>query len=321
MSKKIVHALKGFNLRSFVKKDNPPSPPSNGKEPPSDVSSGQKLSESFPASLSFLSLSELNKWSEEMTKAAATVYDKAMDKIYLQERIGGGNHRMFDGGHDLDGAWEAAKNARPDDTFQQEVIGYAMGLWKDLTTVKGLPFTTWEQQNFQDCAEWVVNHIPGSTKDWFYDLMSYDALEVVGASLGAASVIFCFSQQDKQKVAEMIGSMGAVSVASANPLMGVALVLCVAYSYIVKRQKIDPRHTGVGAGLAGISACLFAVLGLPVLVELGIAITVTALLRRHVINNDDLVRFIKAKAANICLSPRLGIPTIWEQEKVSGTIS
>jgi hypothetical protein len=300
MSKKIIDALRGFSFRSFVKKDQPGSPPCE-EPPPTGSSAGQRLSESFPACLSFLSIDKLLEWSEGMTKAAATAYDKAMDNVYLQERIGGGNHRMFDGGHDLTGAWEAAKNARPDDTFQQEVIGYASGLWKDLTTIKGLPFTTWDQESFKGCAEWVASNIPGASKDWFYDLMSYDALEIVGASLGAASVIFCFSQQDKQKLAEMIGSMGAVSVASANPLMGVALVLCVAYSYSVKKQKIDPGHAGVGAGLAGISACIFAVLGLPVLFELGIAITVTALLRRHVINNDDLVQFIKAKALNIPL--------------------
>ncbi|ALA59735.1 hypothetical protein [Nitrospira moscoviensis] len=299
MSKKIADALKGFNLRTFAKKEKIDAAPSNTKDPPSDLPARQKLSDSFPACLSFLSVDKLLEWSESVTKATATAYDKAMDKMYLQDRIGGGNHRMFDGGHDLAGAWEAAKSAKPDDTFQQEVIGYASGLWKDLTTVKGLPFTTWEQQNFNDCAEWVVRHIPGATKDWFYDLMSYDALEVVGASLGAASVLFCFSRQDKQKLAEMIGSMGAVSVASANPLMGVALVLCVAYSYFVKKQEIDPKHAAVGAGLAGISACIFAALGLPVLVELGIAITVTTLLRRHVINNEALVQFINMKAANI----------------------
>ena len=88
-----------------------------------------------------------------MTKAVATVYDKAMDKSYLTHKIGGGNHRMFDGGHDLAGAWEAVKSARPDDTFQEEVIGYASALWKDFTTVKGLPFTTWEPETFNECAE------------------------------------------------------------------------------------------------------------------------------------------------------------------------
>jgi hypothetical protein len=308
MSKKIVDALKGFSLRAFIKKDKPHSPVSSAQAEVTDISTGQKLSDPFPACLSFLSVDELLKWSEGVTKAAATAYDKAMDKVYSTEKIGGGNHRMFDGGHDLDGAWEAAKNARPDDTFQQEVLGYASGLWKDLTTVKGLPFTTWEQQDFSYCAEWLVNHIPGASKDWFYDLMSYDALEVVGASLGVASVLFCFSQQDKQKLAEMVGSMGAVSVASANPLMGVALVLCLAYSYFVKKQQIDPKHAAVGAGLAGMSACIFAVLGLPVLIELGIAITVTTLLRRHVINNDDLVQFIKAKALNISLASVIRVP-------------
>lgn len=148
----------------------------------------------------------------------------------------------------------------------------------------------------------VATNIPGASKEWFYDLMSYDALELVGASLGTASVIFCFSESDKQRLGEMIGSMGAVSLASANPLMGIALALCISYSYFVKKQQIDPKHALVGAGLAGISACIFAVLGLPILIELGIVITVTTLLRRHVIKNDELIQFIKLRASNMPLS-------------------
>ena len=311
MSNKVIDALKDFLLRPLVRSSEPDPSASKPNEAEQAVPSSQKLSDAFPACLSFLSPDDLLKWSEEMTKAAATVYDKAMDKSYLTYKIGGGNHRMFDGGHDLTGAWEAVKNARPDDTFQQEVIGYASALWKDFTTVKGLPFTTWEPETFNKCAEWVATNIPGASKEWFYDLMSYDALELVGASLGTASVIFCFSESDKQRLGEMIGSMGAVSLASANPLMGIALVLCISYSYFVKKQQIDPKHALVGAGLAGISACIFAVLGLPILIELGIAITVTTLLRRHVIKNEELIQFIKLRASNMPLSSLMEARPAW----------
>jgi hypothetical protein len=290
MSKKIIDALKDFNSKSLAKIKRIHFTFSKGQEAQNPLQVPGKISDSLPACLSFLSLNDLLKWAEEITKSAATVYDKAMDKNYLLESVGGGNHRMFDGGHDLAGAWEAVKNVRPDDTFQQEVIGYASGIWKDLTTVKGLPFTTWKPKAYNECADWVASYnIPGASKDWFYDLMSCDALEVVGASMGTASVLFFFSESDKQRVSEIIGSMGAVSVASANPLMGVALVFCVAYSYFVKKQQFDTHQVAVGAGLAGISTCIFAVLTFPVLIELGIAITVTALLRRHVITNEQLI--------------------------------
>lgn len=299
MSKKIIDSLKSFNLPSFAKKSELDVSPANGQNQPEGTPTGQKLSEAFPACLSFLSLTELSRWSEEITKTTATVYDKAMDKIYLRNGDGGGNHRMFDGGHDLAGAWKAAMNSSPDDTFQQEVIGYASSLWKDLTTVKGLPFITWEREGFNNCADWVTNTIPGASKEWVYDLMSYDAMEIIGASLGTAAVIFCLSESDKQRLSEILGAMSASSIASANPLMGVAIVLCVAYSYFIKKQQIDPKHAAVGASLAGISAGIFAVLGFPVLVELGICIAVTTLLRRHVIDNKQLLHFIKAKAAMV----------------------
>ena len=301
MSKQIIDVLKGFSLRSFIKKERAVLPLCNERDPPAGPSTEQRLTETVPSCLSFLSLNELSKWTEEITKSTASVYDKAMDRLYLQDRIGGGNHRMFDGGHDLAGAWEAAKNATPDDTFQQEVMGYASALWKDVTTTKGLPFMTWTKENYDKCAEWVANNVPGMSKESFYDFMSYDAIEVVNASLAAACIMFFLPQTDKRRLGEMVGSMGAVSVASANPLMGVALVLCVAYSYFVKKQEVDPKHAAVGAGLAGISAAIFAALTLPVLIELGIAITVSMLLRRHVFNNEELVQFIKLKAASMSM--------------------
>ena len=43
---------------------------------------------------------------------------------------------------DIDRAWEAVKNASETDTFSQEVIGYMMGIWKDMITIKGMPFLT-----------------------------------------------------------------------------------------------------------------------------------------------------------------------------------
>ena len=42
---------------------------------------------------------DLNGLLESMVDGPATIYDKAMDAVYLATRIGGGNHRMFDGGH------------------------------------------------------------------------------------------------------------------------------------------------------------------------------------------------------------------------------
>ena len=54
---------------------------------------------------------DLNGLLASMVDGPATVYDKAMDAVYLATRIGGGNHRMFDGGHTILGAFRAARDA------------------------------------------------------------------------------------------------------------------------------------------------------------------------------------------------------------------
>ena len=63
----------------------------------------------------------IDRWTRESFNAAATIYDKATDAEYLQTHIAGGLHRLFDGGHDLIGAWKAVRHARVDDSLAQEV--------------------------------------------------------------------------------------------------------------------------------------------------------------------------------------------------------
>ena len=48
---------------------------------------------------------DLNSAMASLAKGPATIYDKAMDTKYLATSIGGGNHRLFDGGHTLSGAF------------------------------------------------------------------------------------------------------------------------------------------------------------------------------------------------------------------------
>ena len=41
----------------------------------------------------------INSWLQSMVSGAPTIYDRAMDATYNSTHIGGGLHRMFDGGH------------------------------------------------------------------------------------------------------------------------------------------------------------------------------------------------------------------------------
>ena len=243
--------------------------------------------------LAFLSTKELLKWSESVSEGAASIYDKALDAEYLRTHIGGGDHRLFDGGHDLVSAWGRVKEASKDDTLTQEVIGYASAIWKDVTTAKGLPFSNVDKASFES---WVdkLSGIPGVNREYLYDLLSFDAFEVLSTGLGAVGILFCLSRDDQRKLSEILGAMGITAIISANPLMGLVVVAVTGYSYFKKKQKLEGKALAKGAAVAGISAALFAVLGLPILVELVIVIVVMALLRKHILDNDTLAEMVSS---------------------------
>lgn len=239
----------------------------------------------------FLADVELLKQLEKLTKSAATEYDKALDRDYLATKIGGGNHRMFDGGHDIFNAWERAKEALPDDTFSEEVIGYVSALWKDVSTTKGLPFATVSKDTYDSWAQKVSESIPGVDKKYFYDLLSFDAFELLSTGLGAVSIVFALKKEDQEKLAEILGSMGIISILSANPIMGIFVIATSAFAYNKKKMEFDQKSFSKSAIVTTSSMALFSALGifgLPLLMELILVGVLTKLLRKQVLDNTDL---------------------------------
>jgi hypothetical protein len=214
---------------------------------------------------------------------------------YLKTHIGGGTHRMFDGGHDLVNAWERVKNASETDSFSQEVMEYTTALWKDMTTNMGLPVATWDKVNYDAMANWVTHNIPLIEKQYVYDLLSFDVFEIIGSSLGAVAFLFALNKKDQKKLAEIIGSMGVTTIASANPIMAIVIIFLAGYAYFVKKHKFETGSLIKGAGIASTSVVIFAFLGLPLLVELGIVIVVTMLVRKHIVDNNELHMIIKQR--------------------------
>lgn len=261
--------------------------------------SKSKSADMTTASLAFLSMPELLKWSENVTQSAATIYDKALDAEYLRTHIGGGNHRMFDGGHDLATAWDAVASASEDDSTKQEVVGYMSAIWKDVTTEKGLPFVTWSKDSYDASADWLSSTVPFVSKSWFYDLMSFDVFELLSSSLGIAGLLFALSKRDIEKLSEILGSMGIVAIISANPLMGLAVVFCTAHTYASNKRRLNRRKLATGAGMAGLSIGIFSVLGLPLLIELGIVLVVSKIVKQSVLENDQFLAMMKQRIATM----------------------
>lgn len=263
------------------------------------------VAENVAALGTFLTAPELLKWSESLTQSAASIYDRALDAEYLRTHIGGGSHRLFDGGHDLWAAWTRVKSASGDDSFIEEVAGYAGALWKDLTTTNGLPVVTWDQAGFERFAE-RLESIPGVSKAWIYDAVSYDAFEVLSAGLGAVGLIFALQKDDLTRLSELLGSVGVVALITANPIMGLSIVATSGYAYWKAKNRgeelaFDRTAAVRGATLAGTSAAIFAVLAGPVLIKLVVAVAVTGFLRhrltRHTTEHEAVSGLVLVEAA------------------------
>lgn len=240
----------------------------------------------------FLSQEALLRWSETLTQAPATIYDHALDAEYIRTHIGGGIHRLFDAGHDIVGAWERVQAALPEDTVFEELSGLLSALWKDSTTVRGLPFATIEPESYERWAAW-ADAMPGMDRAWLADLASYDAFEILSGGLGVVGVLFCLRAEDEERLCEFLGSIGISSVLYANPLLGLAAIATVAYMYVTGRG-VQGRHMARGAALSSTSAAIFSVLGLPLLVELFIALVIVRWARRCLMEPGTVWEMMRA---------------------------
>lgn len=196
---------------------------------------------------------DLNGLLAATVKGSATIYDKAMDAEYLRTFIGGGNHRMFDGGHTIAGAFSAVRDASPDDTIIEEALGFLEAIFRDLTTPKGLPLANWDKATYEQVAAHLQSNF-GVPKDWFYDINSYDAVELLGSVIGLIAVVLSWNEKDIEKFSNLVGGMGVTSVFSANPLLLILTVVSLARAF--HKAEHSEEYVEVADGLlkGGISA-------------------------------------------------------------------
>ena len=158
--------------------------------------------------------SDLNNLVAAAVKGSATIYDKAMDANYLdpllRPGLGGSYHRLFDGGHTIAGAVRAARDASPDDTIIEEALGTVQALLRDAATPRGLPLATWDKSTF-DAVAGSLESTFAIPKSWFYDLNTYDAADLLGASVGVVAVVLGWNRADTETFASLTAGMGAVS--------------------------------------------------------------------------------------------------------------
>ena len=188
---------------------------------------------------------QLNDLVQAAVKGKATIYDKAMDAEYLATHIGGGNHRLFDGGHTLLGAIKATHAASQDDTLVQEALGGMQGLLRDVSTPKGLPLATWDKPTYDAVASSLESTF-GIPKDWFYDLNSYDVGELLGSTVGVVSLIFGWNRAETESFASLATGMGMSAAVSANPLL--LVVSAVAFGRAFHKANHADEYVELAAG-------------------------------------------------------------------------
>ena len=249
-----------------------------------------------PYLLTFLSQSKLLDWSRDFMKVISSDngYDRAIDAIYNETHIGGGNHRLFDESHTLGGMFEKVKGTYPDDTFLQEILASVSAWFKDVTTPGGIPFFNRDNKDHYDqSAQWMADNIPGASKKWFYDLHMYDVFEILASTLGVVGAMFFLKKEDYKKLSELLGSMSILSILAANPLMGISVIVITTYTYYTKKKKLNVKSASRGVIKSMITWIIFSIIGLPVLISIVILIVSYRLIKKTSVKSEDVYNYIK----------------------------
>ena len=125
------------------------------------LSTGKKVANDAPIFINAILASDFSQnmesWLGDMFNTGIpTVYDTAVDAFYNATHIGGGHlHRLFDESHTLWEMWDRIRDALPDDTSLQEVIGYAETLGKDLSSTVGIPLFDLSKSSYDKMADFL----------------------------------------------------------------------------------------------------------------------------------------------------------------------
>jgi hypothetical protein len=200
---------------------------------------------------------DIDRWMrEEFASGSAGVFDKAMDAARVKMQEFGGDHRLFDGGHDLIGAWKTIVSAKPDDTLMQEAGGYLSAIWKDVVTPMGLPVVTLNREQFDAFAD-NMGEAFGVSREWLMDAASFTATEGAGAIVGALAVALNWKETDVKRFSALVGSFGLSAAVSANPFLAVIAIVALARSFNEARYREEYGSISKGILKGGVGTGAF----------------------------------------------------------------
>ena len=83
-------------------------------------------------------------------------------------------------------------------------------------------------------------------------MVSYDAAEVIGASVGVLALALNWNSDDVEQFAQIVGGMGLSAVVGANPLLLIVMVVALAKAYHTARKTGDWKEYADGLVRGGI---------------------------------------------------------------------
>ena len=215
----------------------------------------------------------MESWLGDMfTTGIPTIYDKAVDAFYNATHLGGGYlHRLFDESHTIWEMWDRIRDALPDDTSLQEVIGYAETLGKDLSSNVGIPLFDLSKSSYDKMADFLGTtfNIP---KSWFSDFLHINTTELIGTSIATIAVVLHWNKKRVKEFSKLAGSLGISSIASANPALAIVALVTLSKSFVDARQDGNYKEFIKGLAQGGVGTGAFlataAAVGGPVWVGL-----------------------------------------------------
>ncbi|MEW6278564.1 MAG: hypothetical protein AB1758_08090 [Candidatus Eremiobacterota bacterium] len=185
-------------------------------------------------------------WFADRFNHNSNVYDRAIDAVYNRTHVGGASfHHILDGNHSLWGAFRAAHDALPHDSFWDEFKGAAEHLARDTCSVAGInPFFSLSPGTFRGLADTL-----GVSRSWLGDMLTFNMPELIGAGLGVLPLALGWNRLGTERFAEMTATTALASVVSANPLLlAVSVTAAVRTAALWKREDTVPALRGLARG-------------------------------------------------------------------------
>ncbi|MGC2525463.1 MAG: hypothetical protein WA417_22905 [Stellaceae bacterium] len=197
------------------------------------------VGEGYNSALEWKDNSELSHWlTRHFSHQAPTPGSKAMDAEYSHTHIGGGWHRLYDGGHSLAGSWKAVTEALPDLSRLDQIGTWANEYWKDLITTNGMPIV-------------ILDHAQKIT-EYMKHFDCVNAAQLIGGDFVGVS-IFC-NWDDPEKLVASAAASDCSGFFYANVVAPfVSLVGIARACYLLKRSERDDLQRLILPALRGLT--------------------------------------------------------------------